>query len=58
MCYTNQGSPPNHSLKLTEITAGFSPRENNITMTTYITGTRELTTTIMRHVAVSLAPVR
>jgi hypothetical protein len=34
------GLRPNHSLKLTESTAGFSPRENNITMTTYITDTR------------------
>jgi hypothetical protein len=49
---------PNHSLKLTENTACFSPRENEITMTTYITGTREQSTAIMLHVAASLAPVR
>jgi hypothetical protein len=49
--------PPNQSLKLTEITACFSPRENEITKTSYNTDTRELTTTIMLHVAVSLAPV-
>jgi hypothetical protein len=48
----------NHSLKLTESTACFSPREYEIIKSTYITGTRELTTTIMLHVAVSLAPVR
>jgi hypothetical protein len=49
---------PNQSLKLTENTACFSPREHEITKTTYNTGTREHSTTIRLHIAVSLAPVR
>jgi hypothetical protein len=30
MRYTIQGSPPNHSLKLTEITAGFFAARKNL----------------------------
>jgi hypothetical protein len=55
----------NHSLKLMESTACYSPRDNDITMTTYITGTRELTATIILRVTAApkgipsgLAPVR